>query len=82
MIKINESTKEIIKDVVIGKKNVKFFLCTYISPGSLPNQDSLAPIINNAPAAIRINPDTINIFPSELILRIFPAARRFAHYFF
>ena len=54
-------------EVVMGKKNVKFFFWIYISPGRRPNQESLPPTDNKAPTIIRSAPNTIIILPNDPI---------------
>lgn len=62
-----EMTIDIIIDVVIGKNNEKFFFWIYISPGSLPSQDTFAPSMSTAPKIIKTIPvNTINL-PSPAI---------------
>ena len=53
-------------EVVIGRKNVKLFFCTQISPGSFPSHGTFSPITNRPPTRKIINPNNINTFPIVL----------------
>jgi hypothetical protein len=58
---------ERMMDVVMGKKSVKFFFWIYMSPGSLPNHESLPPKVKMRPSAISMTPNIISDLPNVII---------------